>query len=182
MDWDRKKQLVSSDDKVHIVKDDMVTTAEGVQGEPALNKVTLDKDVTVNITPQDKEAASAGAQKNKITITCDGPLSVDYEKSIATFNNNVKVTSSGTEIYSDVMDVYFSQGGKKQDATDQSPALVGNKIDKISARGNVKIVRGENISFSEEAIYNGIDKKITLLGRPRLIIYSTEDLGASTGN
>jgi hypothetical protein len=50
------------------------------------------------------------------------------------------------------------------------------------AEGNVKIVRGENVSYSEEAVYTAADRKITLLGRPKLIIYSTEGMNASFGN
>ena len=50
-----------------------------------------------------------------------------------------------------------------------------NSIDRIVCRGNVKIVRGDNTSYSEEAVYTASDKKITLNGRPKLIIYSTGD-------
>jgi hypothetical protein len=80
------------------------------------------------------------------------------------------------------MDVYFSPEDKKEDS-EKAPALMGNKIDRIVARGRVKIVRGENISYSEEAVYSAQDKKITLNGRPQLIIYSTEEFkNASFGN
>ena len=60
---------------------------------------------------------------------------------------------------------------------------MGSRIEKIVARGNVKITRGENISYSDEAVYTAQDKKITLSGKPRLIIYSAEELSnASIGN
>jgi len=82
------------------------------------------------------------------------------------------------------MDVYFSLD--KQNAnpasSDQTLAGMGSKLERIIAKGNVKIVKGENISYSDEAVYTAADKKITLLGRPKLIIYSTEDLNASSGN
>ena len=74
------------------------------------------------------------------------------------------------------MDVYFSSAMQKiQLRTEESCDMMGSKIDKIVARGNVKIVRGENVSYSDEAIYTAADKKITLSGRPKLIIYSTEE-------
>jgi LPS export ABC transporter protein LptC len=180
LDWDRKNQIVSTKDMVNIERGNMITVAQGAVGEPNLNKITLDKDVTVNINPQAQQQEAS--DKNKIIITCDGPLEIDYEKKIATFKNNVKVDSKDSWIYSDTMDVYFIMSDKDNKETEVSPNAMGNKIDKIIARGNVKILRGENISYSDEAIYTASDKKIKLSGKPRLIIYSTEDFNASVGN
>lgn len=178
LDWDRKNEVVSTKDKVNITKDNIVSTSLGATGHPGLSKVNLDKDVTVEILPEVKvEQTLAGA--GKIVITCDGPLLIDYEKNIATFNNNVKVDRQESVIYSDTMEIKFSrdQGNKKGD-----PSAMNSSIDKIIARGNVKIVRGDNISYSDEATYSGTDKKIVLSGNPKLVIYSTEDMNASFGN
>ena len=184
LDWDRKNQLVTSPDIVNIQRENMITVALGAKGEPGLKNIVLEKDVKVNINP-----VNSAQEKEKIIITCDGPLEIDYEKNIAAFNNNVKVERTDSTIYSDKMDVYFLKANKDdkevKDAgqAKESPELMGTKIEKIIARGNVKIVRGENTSYSEEAIYTASDKKITLTGRPKLIIYSTEDLkDAFTGN
>ncbi len=184
LDWDRKNQLVTSPDIVNIQRENMITVALGAKGEPGLKNIVLEKDVKVNINP-----VNSAQEKEKIIITCDGPLEIDYEKNIAAFNNNVKVERTDSTIYSDKMDVYFLKANKDDkevkdvDQAKESPELMGTKIEKIIARGNVKIVRGENTSYSEEAIYTASDKKITLTGRPKLIIYSTEDLkDAFTGN
>lgn len=168
LDWDRKKQIVTTEAAVNIEKETMVTTAVGAVAEPNLNKVTLQKDVKVDLNPP---------AKTKTTITCDGPMTVDYDKNIATFNNNVKVDRGDDQIYSDTMDVYFSRGDETADSD-----MMGGKIEKIIARGNVKIARGENVSYSEVAVYSSLDKKITLLGKPQLVIYSTEDMDASAGD
>ena len=181
LDWDRKNQLVSTQDVVNINKENIVTTAQGAVGKPDLNKITLQKDVKVDINPGAEGSQGADA-KNKITITCDGPLEIDYRDNVATFKNNVKVDNQGSLIFSDTMDVYFVRSGKDAPAPDSGAAVLGSKIEKIIARGNVKIVRGENISYSDEAIYSELDKKIILKGQPRLVIYSTEDLNASFGN
>ncbi|MBU1124794.1 MAG: LPS export ABC transporter periplasmic protein LptC [Candidatus Omnitrophica bacterium] len=176
LDWDRKNQEVSTKDIVNIEKESMTAVATGAKGEPTLNKVALEKDVRVDINPTAEEEESDDPQvKEKIIITCDGPLDIDYEKNIAVFRNNVKVERTDSIIYSDIMDVYF---GKNTPGASESkvPGLMGNKIDKIVARGNVKIVRGENISYSEEAVYSAADKKITLTGRPKIVIVSTEDM------
>ena len=193
LDWDRKNQLITTKDVVTIERGNMVTTASGAHGEPNLKKVSLEKDVTVNINPETDGKSKEPSDKKKIVITCDGPLQIDYDKNIATFNNNVKVDTQDALIDSDIMDVYFGKAGAGKDTSgskkadsDVSSALggsaMGSKIDKIVARGNVKITRGENVSYSDEAIYSALDKKIILSGKPKLIIYSGEDINASFGN
>lgn len=190
LDWDRKNQLVTTKDMVNIEKENMTTIATGALGQPNLNKVTLQKDVTVLINPksdpQPKQAMDMLA-KNQIIITCDGPLEVDYQHNVATFNNNVTADKGDAVIYCDVMDIYFNgssakdKTAPKSDNAPASPALSGNKIDKIVAKGNVKIVRGENVSFSDEATYSAEDQKIVLKGKPKLVIYSTTDFKAALG-
>ncbi|MDD4980302.1 MAG: LPS export ABC transporter periplasmic protein LptC [Candidatus Omnitrophica bacterium] len=184
LDWDRKNRLVSTKDMVSIERGNMVTTASGASGEPDLKKVSLEKDVTVNINPSVDAKAQEPAGQKKIVITCDGPLEIDYGKNIATFSNNVKVDTQDALIESDKMDVYFggTDAGKDISAGQAGMAAMGSKIDKIVARGNVKISQGENISYSDEATYTALDRKITLSGKPRLVIYSAEGMNASLGN
>ncbi len=107
---------------------------------------------------------------------------MDYEKNIASFNDNVKVEKLDLIIYSDKMDLYFVTGDNSAKA-DKTTKSMANSIDKIIASGNVKIVRGENISYSQEAIYTALDKKVVLSGHPKLVFYSTEEFkNASFGN
>jgi LPS export ABC transporter protein LptC len=194
LDWDRKNQFVSTKDKVNIDRENMQTTATGANGQPNLNKVNLEKDVVVQIKPEKEQPEALG--KDKVMISCDGPLEIDYEKNVAVFQNNVKVDRDGSQIYCDKMNVYFLRSVKKEvlpettpladspETPDKSLSGMGNtQIERLVCRGNVKIVRGENVSYSDEAVYTGSDKKIVLSGRPRLILYSSEDLSnASLGN
>jgi LPS export ABC transporter protein LptC len=182
LDWDRKNQLVTTEDFVNIERGNMVTTANGAVGEPSLKKVNLQKDVTVNINPAPDEKNQEPEDKKKIVITCDGPLEIDYGKNIATFKNNVRVDTQDSIIQSDIMDVYFGGMGQDNSGVGTDLTAMGSKIEKIVARGNVKITRGENVSYSDEATYTALDKKITLSGSPKLIIYSTEEMSASFGN
>lgn len=177
LDWDRKKQIISTLDKVNLQKQDMNLSGVGAFGETALKQMELKKDVRLDIQPLDK----LKNKKEKITITCDGPLEVDYEKNIAIFNNNVKVEKPDLTIYSDKMLVYFTP---KQEETkgSQESLVMASSINKIVARGNVRILRGENTSFSQEAIYSAVDKKMVLTGRPQITIYQTEKMNAAFGN
>lgn len=184
LDYDRRNQLMSTPDIVNIARENLTAVARGARGEPSLKKVALQEDVRLDITPAEKNAAGPSAgEKEKIIITCDGPLEIDYEKNVAEFNKNVKVDRDNSQIYSDKMIVYFIPGDKKKEgekeeaaAEGSSSGLMSSKIDKIFARGNVKIVRGENTSYSDEAIYNAAESKIVLQGRPKLIIHSTEEM------
>jgi LPS export ABC transporter protein LptC len=180
LDWDRKNQIISTKDPVNIKKEEIVTRAQGAIGHPDLKKISLEKDVTVEISPKKQE----GKEDGPIVITCDGPLEIDYEKNIAVFNNNVKVEQKDFVIYSDIMDVYFTKSEKERAGESaQAASVMGANLDKIVARGNVKITRGENVSYSDEATYTASDRKIILTGRPKLVIYSTQEFNnAASGN
>ena len=173
LDWDRKQQMVSTLDKVNLARADMNLSGQGAQGQTALKQIMLEKDVRLDIQARDSQVD----KKEKIVITCDGPLDVDYEKNIAIFNNNVKVEKSDLTIYSDKMQVYFTP--KQQNNTlvqGEAGAGLASSLNKIVALGNVRIIRGENTSYSQQAIYTAVDKKITLTGKPQIIIYQTENV------
>lgn len=177
LDWDRKQQILSTLDKVNLARTDMNLSGVGAKGQTALKQMVLEKNVRLDIAPKDLQTN----KKEKIVITCDGPLDVDYEKNIAIFNNNVKVEKSDLTIYSDKLQVYFTT--KPQDNKKAiSAAGMSSSINKIIASGNVRILRGENISYSQEAVYTALDKKMTLTGRPQIIIYQTENMNAAFGN
>jgi len=177
LDWDRKQQIVSTLDKVSIQRSDMNLTGEGAKGQTALKQMALEKNVRLDIEPQDKQKS----KKDKIVIVCDGPLEVDYEKNIAIFNNNVKVETSDLTMDSDRMQVYFAP--KQEEAKkSQGAGVMSSSIKKIIAQGNVRILRGGNTSLSQEAIYTAADKKIILTGRPQIEIYQTENIDATFRN
>ena len=177
LDWDRKQQMVTTMDKVNFQRQEMNLSGTGAKGQTALKQIVLEKDVRLDIEPLDKQKN----KKEKIVITCDGPLDVDYEKNIAIFNNNVKVDKSDLTIYSDKMQVYFTAKQKDGNAS-LDPAGMSSSIDRIVCQGNVRILRDGNTSFSQEAIYTALDKRIVLTGRPQIIIYQTEKMNAAFGN
>lgn len=185
LDWDRKNQVITTQDLVAIQRENMTAHGRGATVHTNSNEIDLEKEVKVDILPVEEEKQEAGSPKDKTVITCDGPLHINYKENMATFNQNVKVERPDLTIFSDAMDVYFAMSSKSNEsssAKDKTPKLMGTKINRINCRGNVKIVRDQNVSYSDEAIYSAAEKKVTLLGNPKLILYSTEDLGASFGN
>jgi lipopolysaccharide export system protein LptA len=96
-------------------------------------------------------------EKTKTVITCDAEVQFDYEQNQAYFSKNVKVISEDGSIKADKITVYLDPATKR--------------VKEIVAEGNVCITRGENITYSDKATYVEADKKIILIGKPRLVIY-----------
>lgn len=183
LDWDKESKRVSTEAMVNIERQNIKATANGLEGEPDLKKISLKNDVKVEVREQagEPEALSASAPqqadsagkaktddplfsaKEPTVITCAGPLEIDYEKEIAVFHNNVVVDQKDHGImHADRMDAYFDFKNKK--------------ILRILSQGNVKIVKDENTSYSDEALYSAQDGKLTLSGNPRLVINSKDKI------
>jgi len=163
LDWSQKDQTITTDDKVNITKGNMTAQGKGIEAKPDLKIAKFEKDVVVTIDEQkkaQKPADGLGFGKGKMVITCDGPMEMSYDKQYAIFQDNVKVESDGDQgtMIADKMTITFSSATKQ--------------IDKMEAVGNVKIVRGDNISYSDGAVFTASDKRLLLTGRPKLVMFT----------
>jgi LPS export ABC transporter protein LptC len=179
LDWDRKEQLVSTLSRVNLEKQELNLQGEGASAQTNLKKVQVNKDVRLDI--QEKPGKNKTAADNKMVITCTGPLDIDYGKNIAVFNNNVRVERPDSVILSDRLEVYFNSN-KKNSKPQKATVVSAGSIDRIVASGHVQILQGENVSYSEKAVYTAVDQKLTLDGAPRLVIYQTEKMSAAFRN
>lgn len=152
LDWEKQKDLVTTQDDVTILRDNMKAVGKGITAHPGLKQAQLNQDVTVEYTPKPDDT-----MKDMITISCDGPMEVDYAGQTATFNNNVIALQGDRKLMADKMQIFFDQG-KKQ-------------IKEMICTGNVLIVQGENTSFSDKAVYEAGEQKIKLYGRPKLLLH-----------
>ena len=109
-----------------------------------------------------KETNQEKSKKTKTVITCDGDVLFDYENNHAYFTKNVKVVNDEGSIDSDKITVNLDP--------------VTKKIKDIVADGNVKITRGEDITYSEKATYIDSDKRVILTGKPKIVIYKEGSL------
>jgi len=169
LDWSQKDQVIKTDDKVDITRDNMTAQGQGIEAKPDMKVAKFEKDVVMMID-QDKKAKDQSPKtqgqvqpfggKGKMIITCDGPMELNYDRQIATFYKNVKVESEGDQgtMIADKMTVRFSSASKQ--------------IDTIEAEGNVQIKRGDNISYSEGAVFTNANKTVLLIGRPKLVLYT----------
>ena len=152
LDWNRTEDLVTTMDDVLITGDKMMATGTGMRAQPGLKLAQLHKDVTVVV---DTEQEKTGETK-KVTITSDGPMVIDQLKSIATFDDNVVAYQDDQTLKADHMEIHFDK------------EMSG--IQKMVCTGHVEIEQGENRSFAEKAVYTALTKKLTLTGRPKLIL------------
>ena len=126
-------------------------------------KVTTDKPVVMK---SDAKGQGVGelATKTPTTITCDGPMEIDYGKSYAVFNKNVKVDDERGLLFCDTATAYYDTKTKQ--------------VSKIVAKGNVKIMREGSWTYSDEATYLAPDQKVILTGSPKVMIYPEQKKAA----
>jgi LPS export ABC transporter protein LptC len=149
LDWKAKEEKVVTDAVVFVENENMKATGKGAVAEPALKKVRLNQQVVMKLIPA-------------TTITCDGSVDVDYANNIAIFNKNVKVIDEKGRVDADRMIAYFNQETRK--------------LDKVIARGNVKITRNGDTTYSEEAVYLASEKRVILKGRPKIMVHPKEEI------
>lgn len=162
--WERDKDLVSTKDEVQLIDDGMLVTGKGMDAHPGLKNATIKEDVTVRVDTERK-----GGDPRVVTITSDGPVTIDQGKSFATFEDNVVAIQEGRTLKADRMEVFFDGEMKG--------------VDRIICSGNVQIIQGENTTYAEKAVYNAADRKLVLSGRPKMkMIIEGENAITAFGN
>jgi len=153
MDWDSQTNVITTDSLIEIERDEIKLWGRCAKGEPELKQVRFEKNIRIEM------------DEGATVITCDGPMDIDYEKNSAIFNNNVKIVDEKGEVTAEKLIAHLNP---------ETKAIV-----KATAKGNVKILRGENYSYSEEALYLAEEHRVILSGRPQLVIYPEERLDTS---
>jgi LPS export ABC transporter protein LptC len=166
--WDAEEKFVSTDSSVNITRPDMDITGEGAVYDIDAKSAELKQDI--NATFKSEEVDGRGRSMTVpymtdetavTTITCDGPLELNYKQNRAFFHGNVRVEDSKGHILADRIDVFFN------------PAT--RRVKCVVARGNVRIVNGENVTYSEKAIYLVDEGRVILPNRPKLVIQSNDN-------
>lgn len=91
--------------------------------------------------------------KGPITIT-SSKLTADNKAHTALFEGSVVARTESMTLYSDRMLVFSSEEGK---------------ITKIEAAGHVKLIKGERVITSDEAIYFADEDKAVFTGQPKAV-------------
>ena len=171
MYWLPDQEELLTEEAVRLETDHMLVRGRGATGHTQLKRAQIQRDVDVVLNPTEattpagsSPAAQASPGSNlqaggpgHVHITCEGPLSFDYERHIATFERNVHVVDRQGDIYSDKLVAYLDR--------------VTRTIRYAEALGHVRIVQGTNTATSERAVYEPAFGKVTLVGSPSLVLY-----------
>ena len=106
-----------------------------------------------------------GAEGKPPTVITSDVMTASSEKNEAIFKGSVKLIQGELIVYSDVMIVYF-QEKPSPSSSSGSGEKSGKEIQRIEARGHVKILKGESRATSEHAVYYKQDEKVILRGSP----------------
>ena len=150
LNWDQNRDLVLTNKPVKITNSNPQLEITGV----GLNVQTESKTLKLK---QDLKMVAPQEKAEPVILTCDGPLEVDYEKGEAVFHKNVKVIQETTEIFADLVIMYYD--------------IKNKDLDKVIAKGNVRVIKDGNTSFSKEAVYLAKERKVILMGRPRVVVF-----------
>jgi len=125
-----------------------------------------------------------------IKITSDR-LDAYNEQKLAIFSGNVVAIEADRVIKSNQLYIYYKKEEKKGDKQKPESKLDSGAgdLDRIEAKGNVRITQGERIITGEEAVFLNDDQKIVVTGNPvmreggntikgeRIIVLLEEDRG-----
>lgn len=152
LDMQPSEHIIENNVETQVKKDNINVEGMGARADTRLKKVKFKKNVTVVVqNPDDKKAGPT-------TITCDGPLVVDYEKNIAHFKDHVVAKDLRGKLTADTMDVYYNR--------------VSRHVSKIIAVGDVVIENPDgNKTYSDSVIYLSEEGRVILGGDTEALYY-----------
>jgi lipopolysaccharide export system protein LptA len=123
---------------------------------------------------QTLKKAFGDSQGQPIVIKSNS-LEIDHQRKMVTFSGNVEAKREDWTIQCQKMIVYYEEKGKepaqkesmKEEKGKDLPQTEGTKIDKIVAKGDVRITRASGgLATAEEATYYWDDERVVLTGKP----------------
>ncbi len=104
-------------------------------------------------------------------------LEADQDQRLIVFKGQVKAEYGDSTLYTDQLLVFYQPkekgrspspaAGKSQEVSPLGD-LGGEKLDRIEARGNVRLVQGDRVATGEKAVYHRDKDEIVLLGHPQV--------------
>ena len=145
--WRNKESKFLTRMPVEILHEGHRITGVGAVGRAADEYLQINREIRMRL-------------EGPIDVTCDGPLQIYRGEKRAVFRRNVGIRDSKGTVTAERMDVFFD-------------AATG-KATRIEAHGNVVITRGQNVSHSDEAIYDTTTQSIKLVGAPRIDVRESD--------
>lgn len=98
-----------------------------------------------------------------VQITSDR-LDVYDSKNMAIFSGNVQVVQRDSVIHSDELYVFYKQENDDEKETGTAGTMNAGGIERIEARGKVRIVQGDRIVTGDNAVFFNEEEKIFITG------------------
>lgn len=143
---------------------DPAKTAAGSASESGLKGPVKD-----NRSLLSGKAPEAG-KEDPVRITADKMVYSQTENAVV-FQGNVHGTQADMAIWATKVTAYFSDKGKKspaKDAAEKGPGDFGDKIERIVAEGDVRLVAGKNEGACAQLTYFVADGLLRMEGNPIL--------------
>ena len=152
LDWSGEKGVCTTPDWITMTRPDVTVEGKGGIGTPKLKRVRVEKQVTVKFSGENGPA----------TVTCDGPMEVDYGRKRARFWRNVQVRDAQGVIRSDRMDVILDS--------------VTNQLERANFWGHVQVTHKSQLAFAQRANYWKNPSRTRLQGHTRVVMLSGAEL------
>lgn len=148
MEWDAERRVATTEEWTTVQRQNLTVHGLGAFGAPDLKQVRFHRKVRVEIAPA-------------TTITCRGPLEIDYERHRARFWSQVHVQDARGQIWADRMDVRLD------------PAT--RQLADVQCWGHVRILREGQLARSHRAIYRRPRGRMVLIGHPKVVFLADQD-------
>ncbi len=113
----------------------------------------------------------AAENKNKIHITSNKAV-FDSEGRYAEFTGNVKAVQGDSTITSKMLTVYYKNNSNQENIT----PVKKQSIERILAKGEVKIKFGNRLAETEQAVYNADENVLILTGEKSIVKTGTNSI------
>jgi len=160
-----------------------------------VDRIRLQLDNPQDLAPAETASQPSAAASLELEITCQGPFKFDFDRRVATFEDQVdviRVPTSGTvdQLSCQRLAVYFTQpdgtaapaGPEAKPAKAAPPDLRGLKVERIQAHGTPAVVRAPTYAATLRAEvfeYNFLTRQVKIEDRQKLMLrYHEYDIEA----
>jgi lipopolysaccharide assembly outer membrane protein LptD (OstA) len=145
--WQNNKTRFTTTQPVMVSHRNIQVKGRGAIGKLNQKSIQINQDIRMLIEP------------DGTWVTCRGPMRILQIENRVTLYHDVRIADDRGDLVADRMDAYFDPDTKK--------------IILITAAGNVRITRGEDVSVADKAIYDTRTGSIRLEGLPEISIRDT---------
>ncbi len=139
LDWDAEHQIASTEERATVERAGLTVQGQGATAAPQLKRVRFQREVQVDMVPA-------------TTITCAGPLEVDYDRHQARFWHQVHVQDPRGDIWADRLDAWMDPKSRQ--------------LTRVHCWGHVTIQQTAQVAHARQADYQARSGKIVLIGHP----------------